>query len=218
MTDYYSILAQAVLDLANNNAEARQELYEHARTIVSAQLRNQNPKKSALAIMHETAELETAIRKVEAEFRSSRTRKSKGAPGPAAAVAGDDLDIGIRREPLTAEAKARPAPARRGKIGASKKPPTKAANDMGGMPESLGAMLIGTAFFVGMMAFIGVIYVHGLVLVYEHVIGYPILLVVTAIMLGLFIFLPVAMFREARIVSGVGFLLGLTYSALRRAF
>jgi hypothetical protein len=85
------------------------------------------------------------------------------------------------------------------------------------MPELLGVMFIRTAFVVGMMALIGVIYIRGLALVSDNVVGYPVLLVAIAIMLCLFVFLPLAVFRKARIVSGVSFLSSLAYSGLRRA-
>jgi hypothetical protein len=68
-----------------------------------------------------------------------------------------------------------------------------------------------------MMALIGVIYIRGLALVSDNVIGNPVLLVAIAIMLCLFVFLPLAVFRKARIVSGVSFLSSLAYSGLRRA-
>src|ERR1700733_5194615 len=224
MADYHPILARAVSKLANNNAQARQELYGHARTVVEAQLRRQDPQRSIPEIMRERAALETAIRSVEAESLASETHppKSLAPPRPTAAVADGGGDMGIRRERLTQddarardEAKARPAPAQPEKIGTRKKPAKNAVDDMGGMPEALGAMLIGLAFVVAMMALIGVIYIRGLVLVSQQVIGYPVLLVATTLMLCLFIFLPLAVFRDVRIMSGVGFLVGLTYSALR---
>ena len=43
MADYYSILARAVSRLATNNAQTRQELYEYARAILIAQLRQKRP-------------------------------------------------------------------------------------------------------------------------------------------------------------------------------
>jgi len=67
MADYYPILARAVSRLATNNAQARQGLYEHARTILVAQLRSQDPELSALNIMSERVALEGAILRVETE-------------------------------------------------------------------------------------------------------------------------------------------------------
>jgi hypothetical protein len=67
MADYYPILARAVSRLATNNAQARQEVYEHARTILVAQLRSQDPELSALNIMSERVALEGAILRVETE-------------------------------------------------------------------------------------------------------------------------------------------------------
>jgi len=65
MADYYPILARAVSRLATNNAQARQEVYEHARTILVAQLRSQDPELSALNIMSERVALEGAILRAE---------------------------------------------------------------------------------------------------------------------------------------------------------
>ena len=63
MADYYPVIARAVARLPENNARARLELYERARTIVLEELRKQDPKKLAL----EQAALEAAFLKVEAE-------------------------------------------------------------------------------------------------------------------------------------------------------
>jgi hypothetical protein len=71
MADYYSILARAVSGLATNNAQARQELYEHARTFFIAQLRRHDPQISTLETIQESMAFETAILKVEAESRSA---------------------------------------------------------------------------------------------------------------------------------------------------
>jgi hypothetical protein len=73
MADYYSILAGAVSRLATNNAQARQELYESARTILIAQLRRKDPQISTLGTMSERVAFETAILRVEAESRSERS-------------------------------------------------------------------------------------------------------------------------------------------------
>jgi len=63
MADYYPVIARAVARLPENNARARLELYERARTIVLEELRKQDPKKLAL----EQAALEAAFLKVETE-------------------------------------------------------------------------------------------------------------------------------------------------------
>jgi hypothetical protein len=74
MADYYPILARAVSRLATNKAQARHEVYEHARTILVVQLRSQA---SALNIMSERVALEGAILRVETETRSVRSPSSE---------------------------------------------------------------------------------------------------------------------------------------------
>ena len=86
---------------------------------------------------------------------------------------------------------------------------------MSEMIESLGAMLIGIAFFAGLIAFLIVIYIRGLMLISESVIGYPISAVLM-LMLCLSILLPLTVFRRLLIKSALDFLRHLTFSALRR--
>src|SRR6516162_3506724 len=69
MTDYYSVLARAVVNLEAEDGGAREELYERARKIIISELRKQNPKISALTITREQAALEAAILKLEAELQ-----------------------------------------------------------------------------------------------------------------------------------------------------
>ena len=69
MSDYYSVLARAIVNLDTPDAAAREELYGRARSIIVAELRRQNPKISALTITREQAALEAAIRRIEAELQ-----------------------------------------------------------------------------------------------------------------------------------------------------
>lgn len=85
MADYYSVLARAVVGLETEDAAAREELYERARSIIIAELRKQNPKISALAITREQAALEAAIARLEAELLprargNDRKRRPRGRP------------------------------------------------------------------------------------------------------------------------------------------
>ena len=68
MADYYRVLARAVSELATNNAHARQELYEHARTFRVAQLDTSNLKRSTQEKNSELMAFETAVQRVEAKF------------------------------------------------------------------------------------------------------------------------------------------------------
>jgi hypothetical protein len=70
MADYYPILARAVSRLATNNAQARQELYEHARKVLAAQLRRHDPQFSTPETISERIAFEAATLRLEAEMRS----------------------------------------------------------------------------------------------------------------------------------------------------
>ena len=74
MADYYSILARAVSRLETNNAQVRQELYEYARAILNAHFDRSDPQISALGVIDERVEFETAILRLEAESRSRPER------------------------------------------------------------------------------------------------------------------------------------------------
>ena len=172
--------------------------------------------------MRELAGLETAIRRVEAESPANQTLAPERPPPPLptinrAAIADDGNNIGVRRERSTGnEEETRAAPAPLKEIDTGQNQADDATHDMGRMPELLGTMLVLTTFIVGMLAFIGFVYIRGLVLVSKHVVGHPSLLVVIAIMLCVFIVLPLAIFRKARIVPAIGFLLRSTHLLSRR--
>jgi hypothetical protein len=222
MADYYPVLARAVARLSINNAQARRDVYEHAQTIVIAELRRQDPQKSAPEIMRELAALETAIGRVEAESLFAQTQAPEVPTPPlptanCAAIADDGYDFRVSRESLTGNGiTARPVPEQSQEIDSSQSRAELATDDMGRMPELLGAMLVLTTFIVAMLAFIAFIDIRGLVLFSEQVIEYPILIAVIIIMLCLFIVLPLAVFRKARIVPAIGFLLRCTHLLSRR--
>ncbi len=93
---------------------------------------------------------------------------------------------------------------------------TNATRELGGAPGSLGTMLFAIAYIVAALAFTGVTYIHCIVWLYQGVIGYPILLAVMAVTLGLFIVPPVMIFRKRSMLPRPGFLLRFVYSASRR--
>jgi hypothetical protein len=77
MADYYSVLAQAVVNLETEDAAVREELYERARSIIVVELRRQNPRISALTITREQVALEAAIRKLEMELMPARSKEKR---------------------------------------------------------------------------------------------------------------------------------------------
>lgn len=74
MVDYYPVLARAVSRLQVNSAQARQDVYEHARIVLIANLDKSGSQASALRIISEWIAFETAVRRVEEKSRSIRER------------------------------------------------------------------------------------------------------------------------------------------------
>jgi lipoprotein-anchoring transpeptidase ErfK/SrfK len=69
LTDYYSVLSQAVMSLDRNTATARNELYDRARRVLVEQLlRADEPKSPASKLHAERADFEAAIERIEAEL------------------------------------------------------------------------------------------------------------------------------------------------------
>ena len=67
MTDYHTVIAQAVESLDPNTSRTRRALYERARTAQVTHLRAIHPPLSESAIAKERLSLGSAIRKVEAD-------------------------------------------------------------------------------------------------------------------------------------------------------
>jgi hypothetical protein len=74
MADYYPLLSRAVSRLAVNNAQTRQKLYEHARTILVAELERNSAERSPQASLRERIEFETTVLRVEAKSQFGHER------------------------------------------------------------------------------------------------------------------------------------------------
>jgi len=79
--DYYSIIAGAVFKLPDNTVEARQALYDRARTAFAAQLDGQDPSWTA----HERRTLERAIGQVES-MSTLKQRSRRQTYNPASTI------------------------------------------------------------------------------------------------------------------------------------
>jgi hypothetical protein len=78
MTDYYPLIARAVVGLPKSTGESRRALYERARMALLAQLRSLDPPLAESEITRERLLLEEAIRKVEGEVaRQQRAEPSR---------------------------------------------------------------------------------------------------------------------------------------------
>ncbi len=82
MADYFTLLSRAVASLDHNTRDAREALYNRARTVLFDQLRAANPPWSDAQIKTEAASLEAAIRQVESDISRSGGRP-RAAANPA---------------------------------------------------------------------------------------------------------------------------------------
>jgi hypothetical protein len=83
MADYYSVIASAVSRLPSKTDEARQAIYERARTALRETLRNYDPPLSETELANEEAALDAAIGTVEVDFLFAEMRHgARAAPSP----------------------------------------------------------------------------------------------------------------------------------------
>lgn len=198
MADFYPVLARAVSGLPKNDAQARRDLYARARAIVGEQLRR-GGRDPAVDLLREQAALEAAIERIEAETRSGQAPMN-GKAALAHASGRRTIAPPERRAANTARSLSKILQAvqsHEAEPGAiahrhDRTPPSA----LGQAPNSVGSMLFALTYVVAALAFAGVTYIRCTVWLYQGVIGYPILLGVMAVTLGLFIVPPVAIFRK----------------------
>jgi hypothetical protein len=115
MADYYPLIARAVSALEPNMAEARQNIYERARTALTRQLASIDPPPAGDIIDREIAALEAVIRRIEGENAAARpvpvaaTAPSSAAAEPSAVnPPGDELKSPPARPQAPARQHAKP--------------------------------------------------------------------------------------------------------------
>ena len=69
MADYCPVLARAVSVLANDTAQTRQKLYEHARSFLNKYLDRSNPQVLNVDRLNELIAFESAVLKLEMKSR-----------------------------------------------------------------------------------------------------------------------------------------------------
>lgn len=224
MADYYPVLARAVCGLPSNDAQARGDLYARARAIVGEQLRRAG-RDAAVDVLREQTALEAAIGRIEAETRSGQAPMNGKVAVPRAsghrtiapseqraantarslskilqAVQSHDAssESALPTRPKSQSVLRSPLPAieQNGSASTAHRRGRTPPSGLGQAPNSVGTMLFALTYVVAALAFAGVTYIRCTVWVYQGIIGYPILLAVMAVTLGLFIVPPVAVFRK----------------------
>lgn len=205
MADYYSILARAISNLPDNSSAARQHVYERARAVIVAHLRGRNVDESSPEALQEQAALDGAIHRLEQEVRSV----PKAAALPPANIQAKQLSKVLQVLQADGDEGQAIAASRAMNAAGTPQPGAIADNEvtipwrgnpveeMRQVPHTIGAMLFGIAYIVAAMAFTGVACIRCAIWVSEGVIGYPIMIAVTAGVVGLFLLPPLALFRHA---------------------
>jgi hypothetical protein len=230
MADYYPVLARAVAGLPDNNVQARRELYDRARMIVLTQLRRRDPQELMPETIQEQTALEAAIRRIEAEARPVRPRSASGAPRRTAqaepppnpgkylakilqALQSSAADERAAREPAGTKRRTTATSKRAQKAGVGDITLQDETGELGAMLKSLGTMMLVLTYCVAAIAFTGVVYIRTAVLASAGIIGYPIAILVTALVLGLFVVPPWAFFRKTSTLPSIGFLFRALHAA-----
>jgi hypothetical protein len=172
MTDYYPLLAWAVVKVDTADPAAREELYERARNVLVA-LRRQDPDISAASISREQAALQNAIFRLEVGLRQTSSRQNP--------------DQGRSDFPASA-----PAPVPMFDT-------SKSEDELGGMPKRFAALVFGIAYVTAIASVSAVIYLGGLALVDADVMPYPVLVGIWAILGCIFVLVSRTIFRKLRI-------------------
>jgi hypothetical protein len=228
MTDYYPVIVRAVSGLPDNTAEARNDLYENARKIVSAQLRELIPSQSSGLIARERAALEAAIRGVEAEQRPARPRSANGSAPPtshqhAVAVTRNGQGKAIAKslskiaEELQQFEVAEKTTRKSADYGAVTAQRSELPEEFGDMFRSLSSLLLGSAFIAAMASLIALILIRCLLLVAAGIIGYVTLTFAMMAAIGLLVAMPIMLFRRISIDSLLGAFLRRVYPVISRA-
>jgi len=217
MADYYPVLFRAVSSLPHNNAQARLELYARARAIVAEELRTRDPRELTSETSRERAALETAIHRVETEAEPRPKTTARRLATILRDLESHETRTGKPELSKRSSAMRTKAPVVRAPPNAIEDRRVNANAELGGIPHSLGIMLLGIAYIVTAMAFTAVTYIRAAVWLHQGVIGYPVLLLVMAIAISLFIIPLWAAFRKTSNGPMGVFLLRLIYSKSRRA-
>ncbi len=106
MADFYPILARAIAGLPDKSSQARQAVYDRARSALVAQLRSLDPPLGEAEIMRERLALDEAVAKIEADYG-----EAPSAPPPTAGPVIRDAPAQERIAAPPREAPAREAPA-----------------------------------------------------------------------------------------------------------
>lgn len=188
MADYYPLISRAVSELRSNTSEARESLYERAREALVTQLHRLDPPMPESQVRREAEALEAAIRRVEATYKSVRPIRPSVELAPTTSVAGRSTPLPVGGRP-------------EGEYDLRKG--NQDSHKLASGLKTVGTITFGIVALAALLL-LPVIFIFGVVWVSAHVIQYLLYPVWIALGLCLFVFLPLALFRKARIISVYG--------------